>query len=171
MVDLLAFLEANATLLIAVFALAISLRAIHVAQLAHRLNVQNTQEARRIKLAERKRETLNELDRQHTLMASLEMVTAHKIMLFSEYPALQATHAEEFDRLKSNLSVVRLLRSQYEAQRHDLEQIGPDGDLEKQEALLANIRRLTIHIEKDIKHETEDLDYLRSQSAAGKSAA
>ena len=165
MSDLSAFLSNNAGLLVAVVALLVSLRANHTAQAAHRLNVQNKVDTTRVLLAEKKRETLNELDCQYTRMATLSLLTAQKILLFKESPTLHETLSDEFVRLKSNLVAVQTLSSRYEEQRRGIEEIGLDSDVATQEELLGKIRRLTIHIEKDIAHEQADLEDMRKRVA------
>ena len=163
--QLLEFLSANAALLAAAVALFISLRANYTAQEAHKLNVKNKADADRVLLYEKKRETLNELDRQHTRMATLSMLTAQKILLFREHPELHDTMSDEFTRLKANLAGVQKLASSYEEHRNDIAAIGTGADIAAQDEMLANVRRLTIHLEKDIAHEQADLEHMRKQLA------
>ena len=163
---ILEFLSANAAFLIAVVALFISLRANYTAHLAHKLNLKNKAEADRVLLFEKKRELLNEVDRQHTRIATLMMLTAQKILLFRESPELHDSMPEEFVRLKSNLTSVQHLDGKYEEQRRGIETIDVGADIAKQDELLATIRRLTIHLEKDIAHEQSHLEELRSRAGA-----
>lgn len=157
------FLSSNAALLAALLALVISLCANHTAHQAHKLNLENKADAERILLFEKKRELLNEVDRQHTRFATLMMLTAQKILLFREHPSLHDTMQDEFSRLKSNLNAVQNLAAKYEEQRKGIEAITVGADIAAQEELLANIRRLTIHVEKDIAHEQAHLNELRSR--------
>lgn len=161
--DVLEFLANNAALLVSVIALVISLRANFTAHQAHKLDLKNKADADRVLLFEKKRELLNEVDRQHTRLATLMMLTAQKILLLHEHPELQKAAPSELDRLKSNLTSVQALNGKYEEQRRGIEAIDVGADIAKQEELLANIRRLTIHIEKDIAHEQAHLDGLRSR--------
>ena len=160
--SLVEFLSSNAALLAALLALAVSLRANYTAHQAHKLNVRRKVDADRLLLFERKRELLNEVDRQHTRFATLMMVTAQKILLFREHPELHDSMQNEFTRLKSNLNTVVALDAKYEEQRMGIETISIGADIASQEELLANIRRLTIHVEKDITHEQASLDELRA---------
>ena len=157
------FLSSNAANLIALIALVFSLRANYTAHHAHKLNLQNKADAERLLLYEKKRELLNEVDRQHTRFATLMMLTAQKILLFREYPELHKTMQEEFERLKSNLNAVQHLSDKYEKQRKGIEAINVGADIAAQEELLANIQRLTIHVEKDIAHEQTHLDEIRAK--------
>jgi hypothetical protein len=157
------FLSTNAALLVSAIALIISLRANYTAHQSHRLNVKSKGDADRVLLFEKKRELLNEVDRQHARIATLMMLTAQKILLFREHPHLHESKPGEFDRLKSNLTSVQTLDGKYEEQRQGLETIDVGADIAKQEELLANIRRLTIRIEKDIAHEQAGLQELQSK--------
>ncbi|MCL4469665.1 MAG: hypothetical protein ACYC05_11400 [Sulfuricella sp.] len=166
MYPLLEFLSANAALLVAVVALVISLRANYTAHQAHRLNLRSKADSDRVLLFEKKREVLNEVDRQHARIATLKMLTAQKILLFRDNPDLQHMMPGELDRLRSNLTSIQTLDTKYEEQRQGLEAIDVGADIAKQEELLANIRRLSIHLEKDIAHEQAHLDEVRSKLSA-----
>lgn len=164
------FLSSNSALLVAVLALAISLRANYTAHQAHKFNLRNKADADRVLLFEKKRELLNELDQQHARLATLMMLTAQKILLFREHPSLHDMLQNEFARLKSNLNAVQSLSANYTEQRKGIEAIGTGADIAGQEELLANIRRLTIHVEKDILHEEADLKELRAKLGANSGA-
>jgi hypothetical protein len=96
-------------------------------------------------------------------MATLSLLTSRKILLFREHPKLHETMQDEFDRLKRNLEEVEAMRGRYEEHRKGLECIGALADIATQEEILGSIRRLTIHIEKDIEHEQADLEVLRAR--------
>jgi hypothetical protein len=157
------FLNANAALLFSVVALVISLRANFTAQQTHRLNVKTKADSDRILVFEKRSEILNEVDRQHARLGTLLMLTAKKILLFKESPDLHQTMQTEFDRLKDNLISVQHLESRYEMQRRGIELQDVGADPAKQEDLLANIRSLTIRLEKEIAHEQAHLEELRLQ--------
>lgn len=161
------FLSSHAATLIALLALVISLRANHTAQEAHALNVKNKADSERLLIFEKKRELLNELDQQHARMATLMMLTAQKILLFRDHPVLHETMEQEFQRCKSNLTAIQGLASRYEEHRKLLEAIDVGADVAAQEEQLANIRRLTIHLEKDIAHEQAHLSELRTRVGGG----
>lgn len=163
MSTLLEFVSANAALLVSVVALIVSLRASYTAHQVYKLNLRNKADAERTLLFEKKRELLNEVDRQHTRFATLMMLTAQKILLFREHPSLHDTMQDEFDRLKANLNAVQHLSESYEKQREGIQAINVGADIATQEELLANVRRLTIHVEKDIAHEQAHLSELRAR--------
>lgn len=156
------FLSSNAAVLASLLALAISLRANYTADRAHKLNRQTKADNDRVLLFEKKRELLNEVDRQNARFATLTMVLAQKILLFREHPWLHDEKQDEFDRLKSNLVAVQKLASRYEEQRTGIEATDVGADIAFQDQLLANIRRLTIHVEKDIAHEQVGLLEIQS---------
>jgi hypothetical protein len=118
----------------------------------------------RLLLAEKKREALNELDRQYTRMATLSLVISQKILVFKEHPELQKSLSTEFDRLKSNLRAIEALRGRYDEHRKSIEAIREGSDAVEQEEILGQILRLSIHIEKDISHEQLDLEHLRKKA-------
>jgi hypothetical protein len=165
------FIGSNAALLVAAVALAISLRSNHIAHRAHQLNVRSKTDTDRVRLFEKKRELLNEIDKQNTTLATLSLITAQGILVFKECPKLHDLLPDEFDRLKSNLRVVENLAANYEHQRKCIEVIDANADITKQDEELASVRRLTIHLEKDIAHEQLLLDQLRHLAATAPSEA
>ena len=157
------FLQTNAAILVSVIAPLISLRANYTAHLTHKLSLRSKADAEKILLYEKKRALLNEVDRQHTRLRTLMMVTAQKILLFREHPSLHETMQDEFDRLKSNLTEVQQLAEKYDEQRKGIEAINVGADIATQEELLANVQRLTIHVEKEIAHEQGSLADLKAR--------
>lgn len=158
------FVSSNAALLVSVIALVVSLRATYTAHQVHKLYLKNKADAERILLFEKKRDLLTEVDRQHTRLATLMMLIAQKILLFREHPSLHDTMRAEFHRLKANLNAVQHLSEAYEKQREGIQAINVGADIAAQEELLANIRRLTIHVEKDIAHEQAHLSELQARA-------
>lgn len=110
------------------------------------------------------------MDRQNTLLRTLMLVVAQKILLFREHPSLHETMQEEIDRLKSNLKASQELADKYDEQRKGAEAINVGADIAVLEELLADIQRLTIHVEKDIAHEQGSLAELRAKLAGSNTA-
>jgi hypothetical protein len=165
-VDALAeFVSSNGALLVAVLALLISLRANHVSKQAHELNVRSKADADRVRLSEKKRELLNEIDKQHVTLATLSLITAQGVLVFKECPKLHELLPDEFDRLKGNLRTVENLAANYESQRKGFEVVDGESDAAGQDRALAEVRRLTIHLEKDVAHERLLLEQLRHLAA------
>jgi hypothetical protein len=160
------FLGSNAALLTAILALLVSLRATYIAHQAHNLNLKNKADARRLLLSEKKRELLNELDKEHATLATLSFVTEQQIAKFEECSRLNDLMPEELARLTSNLQTLETLKQSYFTQRAEIESLGDGADIAEQDERLANIRRLTIHLEKDIAHEKALLEQLRALAAS-----
>jgi hypothetical protein len=76
------FLLENAALLVAIVALAISLRANHISSQTYKLSLAGKRDSDRVLLFEKICESLNEVDRQHARIATLTMVLAQKILFY-----------------------------------------------------------------------------------------
>jgi hypothetical protein len=161
------FLSANAALLVAALALIISLRASSIAHSAHNLNLRNKSDSDRFALAEKRKELLNAIDRQHTTLATLNFVTTHQIVVFADCPKLNELLPTELDRLKSNLAMVETLESSYEIIRNNASVL---TDIPSHDEKLTDVLRLTIHLEKDIAHERTLLEQLQHLAATAPSA-
>lgn len=158
------FFRENSALLVAIIALILSLRANWIADKAHKLNVAINDAANRRVFAEKHRELLNELDVQDTKLATLALVTAQKMLLFKENPILRESHEQDFLRLQSNLKVVETMRSNYTRDRQNAEKMSiASTDAAGVDAILSKMRQLTIHVDKDVRHEEADLEVLRSK--------
>jgi hypothetical protein len=153
--------SSNAALFVSVVALLISLRANFTAHKAHELNVRNKADADRVLLAEKKREVLNELDRQHATLATLSFVTAQEVLVFQDCLKLNELLPDELDRLRSNLKALEELEHGYEPQRKAVQAIDSATQIHSLDERLAGVRRLSIHLEKDIAHEKTLLEQLR----------
>lgn len=151
------FFASNAALFVAALALVISLRANSAAREASRFAAQSKADADRLRQYEGHRALLNELDLQHTRMSTLMMLTAQKLILFKEHPRLHETETGEFDRLTGNLDFMKKQYAGYDAHRQVAENVREGSDAARTEDLLAEARRLTIHLEKDVRHEERGL--------------
>jgi hypothetical protein len=162
MTQLVDFLNANAALLVAALALIISLRASSIAHSAHNLNLRSKSDSDRTSLAEKRKELLNAIDRQHTALASLNFVTSQQILIFAECPKLNELLPTELGRLKSNLATVETLEASYETIRNSASTL---SDIPSHDEKLAEIMRLTVHLDKDIAHERTLLEQLPQLAA------
>ena len=154
-------LASNAAILFSVVALFVSLRANFIAHKAHKLNMRNKEDSDQVLLAEKKREVLNELDRQHATLATLSFVTEQQIILFDECTQLNRLLPDERGRLLANLQSVDALEKSYDVQRASAGAFSAASDIPKLDDVLGTVRRLSIHLEKDIAHEKMLLDQLR----------
>ena len=93
-------------------------------------------------------------------MVTLMLLTAEQISLLNENPHMRERSADEYKRLKKNLAAVHGLSSRYEEQRQLIEGVKTEAELANPDELLANTRRLTIHLDKDIEHEERRLGEL-----------
>jgi hypothetical protein len=146
-----------AALLFSAFALWASWRANSIAQKA--LN-----ESNKVKLLEIQSEVLKEVDLQHAKFGTLLAATAEAALLYAQNPALAATNPGGFERVKQNIDAVQSLRERYEEQRKLAESNVGQGSIEAETKILANIRRLTIHVHEDLEKELRHVEGLREQA-------
>lgn len=152
-----------APLLFSAMALIISLKAARTSEKA-RLHTKHTWEHDLdLKVHGKRSEILNEIDRQHALFGTLQSIFYQKTLLLRQYPQLSEKYSDENKRIDSNSSVIQLLKERYNIQRSSSENIACDNDLSNLESILAEIRRLTIHIQEDIKKEQAGLDLMLKQ--------
>ena len=151
----------HAALFIAILALVVSLRANYISNNANENAIKQQLKNNRMKNLEKRTEILSEIDKQNAIQGHLLSVTAEKIILFQKNPDLLNKHPQENERLKQNINGIQLLKSNYEERRTVSEQIGAEADLEQQEKALAEIRRLTIHLEEELIKEKDHLNDLK----------
>lgn len=146
-----------AALLFSAFALWVSWRANSIAQKA--LN-----ESNKVKLLEIQSEVLKEVDLQHAKFGTLLAVTAEAALIYAQNPALAANNPGGFERVKQNIDAVQSLRGRYEEQRKLAESNVGQGSIEAEAKILADIRRLTIHVQEDLEKELRHVEGLRAQA-------
>jgi hypothetical protein len=155
------FLRENATLLVAVLALLISMRANQTSKKVHMQTAQINADNRETRFGEKKRECLNELDLQHAKLASLSFVIARKIKFLRSGSLANEEVRKEEERLMTNLRVIAQIQSTAEVRRSELELIPSDTKLTDLDSIHAKIRQTSIHMIKDLEHETSGLDTLQ----------
>ena len=160
------FMGKNAALLVALLALIASLRAGYVAHRAFQLNVRNREDADRVRVFQKKRELLNELDIQDITIEKLSYVLQQEVLLFEDSPRLTQLLPDELPRLRNNLDMLPTLKEKVATMREAARGIGLGTEIETQEDGLTAVRRLTIHLEKDIEHEKLGLEQLRRLAAS-----
>ncbi len=164
------FIVSNAAFFASVLALIISLRANSAVREGNWLAKRAKEEVDRIRRYELRASLLNEIDLQHTRAATVMMLTARKMMLFNQNPQLHEVDSSEFSRLKNNLEVTQKMQATYDERRQTAEVIREGSDMARTLELLANERRLTIHLEKEILHEEQGLLDLSERVRAAKAA-
>lgn len=115
-------------------------------------------QAERAKLLEVQAEALREIDLQHAKLGSLLAVTAEAALIYGANKGLCRKDPNGYARLRQNIETVQRLRSCYEEHRNLAESNLGQGTLEKQLEILANIRRLTLHVNEDIEKERRNLE-------------
>lgn len=145
-----------AALLFSAFALWASWRANSIAQKALR-------DSAKINLLEVQADVLREIDVQHAKLGALLAATAEAALIYAYNPAVAQANPAGFDRVKQNIQAVQALRARYEEQRQQAEANLGAGSVEAATALLANIRRLTIHVQEDLDKELRHVEQLRER--------
>lgn len=158
------FIRENATLLVAVIALVISMRANYISNKTHVHTVQISVDNRKTRFGEKKRECLNELDLQHAKLASLSFILAQKVKFLRNATLASEQMLIEEERLITNLGVIAQIRSDGDVQRSEIELISSDFNLIDLDMLHAKIRQTSIHMIKDLEHETSGLDLLQQRN-------
>lgn len=157
------FLSTNAALTVSILALVVSLASSRYARNAYQLNLRNKTDSDRVLLFDRKREILNEVDKQHCLLATLSALIAQKLLLLERNPQLSDHVGKELKRLSTNLDAIVNITTNTNALRQSFEEVDAGTDLTRLAERLADVRRVNIHLEKDIALEKSDLELLRSK--------
>lgn len=162
MIDFIASLTTgHAALFIAVLALIASFRANHISKKANTISVEQQNKNKRLKTLEKRTDILTEIDKQNALQGHVLAVVVEKLQLFHQKPELINKHSGEYKRLTQNLNGMQQLKSNYEKRRSVSAGVDADADLEMQEKTLAEVRRLTIHLEEDLVKEKDHLNSLK----------
>jgi len=166
-IDFLNFLKeiiiSHGALLVAIFALVASVRANSISKKSQEISQKAFIESQRIKLFEKRTETLQEIDSQNAKLGTWLTVLGESLSLFRENPKLQEMEPDQLERIGQNVVVGIKLQSKYNEQRNVSEKIGDGADPALQEKAIASIRRLTIHIDEEIKKEERYLESLKEK--------
>jgi hypothetical protein len=154
-------LVALAPLLVSILSLIVSLRSSAIAHRARKFAEAVHQDNQRAAIFRSRTEILSEIDRQHARLGTLQFLIVENLLLFRQFPLLSEQYPDETKRLARNLDGVKHLQDAYDEQRKVSEQVGEGADITGQEAALANIRRLTIHVDEEISKEEHHMESLR----------
>ena len=161
MIDFIASLTAgHAALFIAILALIASLRANHISNKANKISVEQQNKNKRLKTLEKRTDILSEIDKQNALQGHMLAVTVEKLQLFHQNSELTNKYSGEYERLIQNLNGIQKLKSNYEDRRSVSAGVDADANLEMQEKTLAEVRKLTIHLEEELAKEKDHLNNL-----------
>lgn len=145
-----------AALLFSALALWASWRANSIAQKA-------LSESNKVRLLELQAEILREVDLQHAKFGSLLAATAEVALLYGQNPQLAANSPGGYERAKQNIEAVQSLSRRYNEQRSLAEVTLGQGTIESGTRILADIRRLTIHVQEDLDNELRHVESLRER--------
>jgi len=137
----------NWEMLVAILALLISLQANIRAR-------RSEDRADRLLVSIKKTELLQEFDRQHTLLRRLEFVVESELLQFQMCPQIEEIQPGEKERLENNLTGLTKLLEFCAKGREEAENIGAQYDPAQVDVKLADLRRVSVHLETDIEHET-----------------
>lgn len=160
---LISLISNHAPILISTLALAVSLASFFISWRSYALNKRSKLELDRLTLFEKRSAVLGEVDKQYARMGSLIAIIAEKIILFEENKWLVTRYPNEYQRLRNNLNSVESLRSNYERQRELAERVKERMDTHEQEKVLAEIKRLSLHIDEDILKEERHLNSIKEK--------
>lgn len=112
------------------------------------------------KLLEVQAEVLKEIDVQDAKLCSLLAITVEAELAYVQSESLRRRNPQGHARIKQNIDAVQALHSQYEQQREIAHQSLGKCNVEAQMRILADIRRLTLHVEEDIEKVRRHFDKL-----------
>lgn len=156
MTSLADFLREHGALIISALALWAAWRANSVAQLAY-------DHAKKAALVDVQANLIREIDLQHAKLGTLLALTAEAALLYKYHPSLKEEDPRGHERVLKNIESIESLRTRYEEQRRLSEAAIGEGNIEKQHSILAQVRRLTVHVEEDIEKEKRNIDILKAQ--------
>jgi len=149
------FLSSNVAILLSIIAVTISFISYRASEKA-RIYAQEVQRNNdKIRVFEKRAEALSEIDKQHVKIETLRILNKEKLNLFNEFSYLQDKFPKEYQDTLKRVDVLLEMIGMYEGQRKQTELVDEGHDIAKQEDIIANIRRTTIHIEERIENEQQ----------------
>lgn len=117
--------------------------------------------------AMRRMEVLIEIERKNAVVGKLTLVTAQKILLIQQQPALVSNPDHEIDRLRNNLALLQGFKDGEEEQRQISEAADGGSDIDLHSKALTDIQRLRVRLEADVEKETNVYRELLESSRSG----
>lgn len=154
------WLTSNATVLLSAIAIIATVRSNLIAEKARQLSEEVSRKQQDLNVYQQRTQILEEIDRQQSLLNRLGTVTLQKIVMLQSCEKVEGIRSR-VARLKKNHDAVEHLRSRYDEQRNAAYAIESDASLNENERNLADIRRLTFHIDQEIQSEISELDEIR----------
>lgn len=150
----------NAAILLSAIAIFATVRSNLIAEKARKLTEEVSRKQQGLAVYQQRTLLLKEVDHQQSLLNRLATVSLQKIVLLQ---SCEHSHdiAERITRLRKNIDATEHLRSRYGEQRNAAYAIESDASLNENERNLADVRRLTLHIEQEIENEISELEDIR----------
>ena len=145
------FLKENSDLLIALLALLLALQANVMSRKAKA-------DSDRVLISEKRRDLVQEIDKQHVLILRLRFVVESQLVQFQICPPLVDLLEGERERLEKNLVALDGLEAMCISARVDAEGINMGIDSALIDVKHSGIARLTSHLEKDLDNEESLLE-------------
>ena len=146
------WISENSAVLISLLAIIVTVRANVIAHKAKSLAVKVNEQQQELIVYKQRTELLEEIDKQQAILNRLAAVTLQKMATIQH-----DKNSKNYQRLEKNINAVNSLRSSYETQRELAYSIEKGASLNANERNLADIRRLTLHLEQDIKIELGEI--------------
>ena len=140
------FISNNAALFISAIAVVTTLRSNAIANKAKKLAEKVHAQNQELILFKQRTTMLEEVDKQQALLKRLNTITYQKMTSCEK-------NSKSYKRLENNVEGIVKMRSGYEKQRDSILAMDEKWSIDKNEKALANIRRLTLHLEQDIESE------------------
>lgn len=143
---ILEFLADNAGTTIAILALVAALQANAIARISKA-------DSDRILLSEKKRDLVQEIDRQHVALIRLRFVMQGQQLQIQLCPEIDVLQPGEKDRVEGNLAALDELERLCLQARSKAETINVRHDPASIDVQFSDVGRLTAHLQKDLEHE------------------
>jgi len=142
----LSFLTSHAETIIAILALVIALQANLLAR-------RSKSDSDRLLLSQKKRDLLQEIDRQHVTMLRLRYVVQDELLQFELCPQIELVQPGEREGLKNNAEGLDTLEHLCLEARKKAETINIGHDPAQIDVQFSEVGRLMAHLQKDLEHE------------------
>lgn len=140
-----------ASIVIATLALLVSLRANALAR-------RSKSDSDRVLLSEKKRNLIQEIDKQHVTILRLRFVLQDELLQFEICPAIADVQPDERERVQNNANALDKLEQLCQGSRAKAELINVHHDPAAIDVQWSAVTRLTTHLEKDLEQEKQLLE-------------
>ncbi len=159
------FISTNKTLLVSMLALLVSLFAFSNSRRSLKLSEKISEEANKLKASEQRADILEIIDKKNVKIGNLLSIYGEKYSLFTNNPQLCKIFPEEMERITTNVNCLNNIKAQYDLERKNVESFNDKVSTPFNQNILADSKRLLIHIEEEIVKEERGLKLLKDESA------